>query len=74
MGFPDAQMVKNLQCARPGFKPWVGKTPWKRVSNQLQYSYLENRHGQRSLTGNNPWSCKESDMTEQLSTHNDDIL
>ena len=23
-------------------------------------------HGQRSLTGYNPWSCKELDMTEQL--------
>ena len=25
-------------------------------------------HGQRSLEDNSPWSCKESDMTEQL-TH-----
>ena len=23
-------------------------------------------HGQRSLVGYSPWSCKESDMTEQL--------
>ena len=23
-------------------------------------------HGQRSLAGYNPWCCKESDMTEQL--------
>ena len=33
----------------------------------LQYSCLENPHGQRSLVGWSPWSCKESGMTEQLS-------
>ena len=27
-------------------------------------SCLENPHGQRSLTGYNPWGCKESDTTE----------
>ena len=26
-------------------------------------------HGQKSLAGYSPWGCKESDMTEQLSTH-----
>ena len=26
-------------------------------------------HGQRSMVGYSPWSCKESDMTEQLTTH-----
>ena len=30
---------------------------------------LEKSHGQRSLTGSNPWGRKESDMTEQLTTH-----
>ena len=34
----------------------------------LQYSCLENPHGQRSLAGYSPWVRKESDMTEQLST------
>ena len=29
---------------------------------------LENPHGQRRLTGCSPWSCKELDMTERLST------
>ena len=29
----------------------------------------EKSHGQRSLTSSNPWGRKESDMTEQLSTH-----
>ena len=34
----------------------------------LQYSCLENPHGQRSLVEYSPWGQKESDMTEQLST------
>jgi len=26
-----AQMVKNLQCRRPRFDPWVRKIPWRRA-------------------------------------------
>ena len=37
------------------------------MANPLQYSCLENPHGQRSLVGYSPWDCKELDMTEQLS-------
>ena len=37
--------------------------------NPLQYSFLENPHGQRSLTGNSPWGHKELDMTERLAQH-----
>ena len=47
--------------------------------NPLQSSCLQNpmekkkkkkkSHGERSLAGYRPWSCKESDRTEQLSTH-----
>ena len=36
--------------------------------NPLQYSCLENAHGQRSLVGYSPWGPKESDTTEWLST------
>ena len=36
--------------------------------NPLQYSCLDNPNGQRNLVGYIPWSRKESDMTEQLST------
>ena len=34
----------------------------------LQYSCLENPHGQRSLKVYSPWDRKESDRTERLST------
>ena len=30
------------QCRRHGFDPWVGKIPWRRNGNPLQYSCLEN--------------------------------
>ena len=30
-------------------------------------------HGQRSPAGYRPWGHKESDMTEQLSTHKHDV-
>ena len=50
-----AQMVKNPSaCRRLGFDPWVGKIPWKRAGNPLQYFCLE-------------ITCKELDMTERLS-------
>ena len=35
-----------------------------RYGNPLQYSCLENPHGQRSLAGYSPQGRKESDMTE----------
>ena len=31
-----------LQCRRPGFDSWVGKTPGEGNGNPLQYSCLEN--------------------------------
>ena len=34
--------------------------------NPLQYSCLENPHGQRSLAGYSPWGLRESDMTKYI--------
>ena len=42
----------------------LGRPPWEGNSNPLQYSCLENPHGQRSLAGYSPWGGKELDMTE----------
>ena len=36
----------------------------------LQYSCLENPHGQRSLAGYSPWGSKEVDTNERLSINN----
>ena len=40
------------QCRRRkrwGFDPWIGKIPWRRICNPLQYSWPGKSHGQRSL-------------------------
>ena len=47
----------------------LGRSPGGRHGNPLQYSCLENPHGQKSLAGYSPWGHKESDTTEQLNTH-----
>ena len=51
-----------------GSIPRVGRSPGGEHGNPLQYSCLENPHGQRSLAGYSPWGHKELDMTERLST------
>ena len=51
-----------------GSIPGLGRSPGGGHGNPLQYSCLENPHGQRSLEGYSPWGWKESDMTERLST------
>ena len=42
----------------------LGRSPGKGHGNLLQYSCLENPHGQRSLVGYSPWGSKELDMTQ----------
>ena len=51
-----------------GLIPGLGRSSGGGHGNPLQYSYLENPHGQRSLVGYSQWGHKESDTTEQLST------
>ena len=63
-----AQTVKNPP-AMP--ETWVWSLGWEdplEEGNPLQYSCLENPHGQRSLAGYSSWGRKESDTTEWLST------
>ena len=65
-----AQMVKNLPAVqRPGFNPWVGKTPWRRKWLPTLVFLPRESHGQRSLEVYSPWSHKMSDTTEWLSLH-----
>ena len=65
-------VVKNLPTNAgdrrdTGLIPGLGRSPGGGHDNPLQYSCLENPHGQRSLVGYSPWGHKESDMTEKLS-------
>ena len=69
-GFPGSSVNKESTCNAGdlGSIPGLGRSPEGGHGNPLQYSCLDNPHGQRSLAGYSLWSCKESDMTEQLST------
>ena len=62
-------MLKNLpanagKVRDAGLIPGFGRSPGERNGNLLQYSRLENPHGQRSLVGYSPWVHKESDTTK----------
>ena len=46
--------------------PELGRCPGGGHGKTLQYSCLENPHGQRSLAGSSPRGHKESDLTDQL--------
>ena len=52
-----------------GSIPGSERFPGGGHGNPLQYSCLENPHGQKSLAGSNPWGRQEMDTTEVLSTH-----
>ena len=69
-GFLGGSDSKESACnARDlGSIPGLGRSPGGGHGNPLQYSCLDNRHGQRSLAGYSPWGCKESGTTERLST------
>ena len=47
------------QAADSSLIPGSGRSPGERNGNPLQYSCLENPHGQRSLAGYSPWGRKE---------------
>ena len=69
-GFHGGSDGKESTCntGNLGLIPALGRSPGGGHGNPLQYSCLKNPHEQRSLVGYSPWSRKESDMTERLST------
>ena len=73
VGFPGGLISKESACdiGDLGSIPGLERSPGGGHSNPLQYSCLENPHGQRSLVGYSPWGHKESDTTERLSTAHD---
>ena len=68
MDFPDSSAGKESACNAGdlGSIPGLRRAPGGGHGNPLQYSCLENPHGQRTLAGYSPWGCKELDTTEQL--------
>ena len=72
--FPGGKEVKNPPAnagdtRNTGSIPGEGRSPEVGNDNPLQYFQPGKFHGQRRLVGYSTWGCKESDMTEQLSTH-----
>ena len=66
VGFPGSSAGKEFTCnvGEPNLIPRLGRSLGEGHDNPLQYSCLENPHGQRFLAGYSPWDCKEPDMTE----------
>ena len=68
-GFLGSSAGKESAC-NAGDLSWIpglGRSPGGQHGNPLQYSCVENPHGQMSLVGYSPLGRKESDMTERLS-------
>ena len=61
VGVGDARYVRSI--------PGSERSPGAGNGNPLQYSRLDKYHELRSLADYSPWGCKESDMTERVSTH-----
>ena len=63
-------MVKKSACNAGdlGLIPGLGKSPGGGLGNPLQYSCLENPHGQRTLVGYSSRGPKQSDTAEGLTT------
>ena len=61
MGFPGGSDGKDFTCKAGdlGLITGLGRYPGGGHGNSLQYSCLENPHGQRSLADYSPWSHKE---------------
>ena len=50
------------------FDPWVGKITWRREWHATPVFLPGKSHGQRSLEGYSLWGCKESGMTEFMTS------
>ena len=66
-GLPPWPIGKESTCVSgdTGDRGSLGRSHGEGNGNPLQYSYLENLHGQKSLAGYSPCGHKESDMTER---------
>ena len=61
MGFSGGSDSKESTCnvGDLGLIPGLGRSPEEGNGNPLQYSCLENPHGQRNLAGYSLWGCEE---------------
>ena len=66
--FPGGSDSKVSVCNEGdlGLIPGLGRSPGEGHGNPLQYSCLENPHGQMSLAGYSPWGHTESGTSEVM--------
>ena len=64
--FPGDSDGKESACSAgdPDSNSGLGRSPGEGNGYTLQYSCLDNPHGQRNLAGYSPWGHKELDVTE----------
>ena len=72
LGFPGGTAVKESVCQcrrgkRPGFYPWVQKSPWKWQPTPVFLP--EKSHGQRTLAGYSPWGHKKLHTNTHVHTY-----
>ena len=67
MGFPGGSDGKESTCSAGGLAliPGLGRFPGGGHGNPLQYSCLENPHGQRSMAVYSPWGRKAQHSTQE---------
>ena len=68
MAFPGGTSGKEPACQcrrhkRRGFDPWVGTIPWIRKWQPTPVFLAGESHGQRSLKGYSPQSCKSTHLS-----------
>ena len=70
-GFPGGLVSKESSCnvGDQGLIPGWGRSPGGRAWQPTPVIVSGKSRGQRSLVGYSPWDGKESDTTEQMSTH-----
>jgi len=68
LGFSGGSDVKEFAYGAEdmGLTSGSGRFPWRRKWQPTPVFLPGEFHGQRSLMSYSPWSCKESDMTEQI--------
>ena len=66
VGWFKGEQTPSRVTRRPGFDPWVGKTPLGKGTVPTPVILPGEVHAGRSPAGYSPWGGRESDTTEQL--------
>ena len=64
MSFLGGSGSKESTCNAGDVGLIPGKIPWRKAWQPTAVFLPRESHGQRSLVGYSPWSCKELDTTE----------